>query len=961
MLTESNACNLIRAGSVVQVKAGPPPPEDANSSLGARGIGTGTSSLPPLTSTTSRKSLRRQGSGQLPPEGSGFWLPSQHLGDVGVHGAKALYGSKGPKSGMRGGAVGADFGATRRSRGGAGGDYPDPATVSAASIGITVPDMDGVVQEDLALEDLSTWMNSYQSEVVSFSSSALNAELRYEEVLRSTAALGSPNAVRTRVVCQLLDAIVMRFGRFQRITQRLLHDVFTSVFVDPDAPDAVPYFLRYARVQSQLNELRGKHEMLQKSLQGEEDRSAKRWSYINRTLKNMFNSHLVAAFRQWKLRVEEHKSSRDLIQRMIKKWRRQDVMRALYQWKQNAASAKQERTDSAVDELRAVNEELRMRLEKTEAERDIANMEIARLNDEMAKVAADMDQVKAESDNVGRMMIEARQECATYKAYKAMAVEYREALSSVVAMKAAAAKEEMEARRLPDADPLHNAIEDSLSGVEPVDKVMRWMNHHLVQLGSVDTVSNLASDLKDGKELATLMHVAAPAELPVDKVLKEVDPARRAKFAVENAEEMFGFPHGCVDPSDVTNGDSTAVLPLVAWMMHYHHGMDRTPPTEQVLAECDAVVAAAAAATERPIEEEVSGEGVPINFSADLVAAVKKADEAVKDHAAKRELSAKKFEAYAKDVMSFTLQVLIQKSKGVEVEIKDDRRAGERAAMIKMSPERLADIVPDEGERAMAVDDLERILGGSFDELRRIYKFYASGGNMSNAEFWKFIKDTKIPTKKLAGEKIDQVFADANGPDAEGEVSDRELDPVEWMEAIVRIANVRESGSSLGDKTKSLITKQILPNACQSESEQFRAALAEKGVVEVYDRYRDNLRLIFKKYAKEDKGDKAAKAATDAMNFKEMVEMLKACGVYNNGVKQADLDVVFGAVQDSDGNDGGDAGDEAEMVFPEFLELVGAVGIFRNPNPFVPLHKRLEAFFENDICKPLKGKIKGLK
>jgi len=132
------------------------------------------------------------------------------------------------------------------------------------------------------MDDLSTWMDSYQSEVLSFSSSALNAELRYEEVLRSTAALGSPNAVRTRVVCQLLDAVVMRFGRFQRITQRLLHDVFASVFVDPEAPDAVPYFLRYARVQNQLTELRGKHDLLLKDMEGEEGRSSKRWAYINR-------------------------------------------------------------------------------------------------------------------------------------------------------------------------------------------------------------------------------------------------------------------------------------------------------------------------------------------------------------------------------------------------------------------------------------------------------------------------------------------------------------------------------------------------------------------------------------------------------------------------------------------------------------------------------------------------------
>jgi len=281
-LSEANACALIRAGSVVQVRPGHAPPAGSAPAPG----------LPPLVTVAStgvnkyggggaRMTARKTqpgAPGAMKSEGSGFWLPSQHLGPAaaGLHGAKASHGSRGPKA--MPGVAGADFGTTRRSSAGGGEYNSDPAAVTSASMGITVPGMDSVTQEDLALEDLSTWMDSYQSEMVSFSSSALNAELRYEEVLRSTAALGSPNAVRTRVVCQLLDAVVMRFGRFQRITQRLLHDVFSSVFVDPDAPNAVPYFLKFGRVQNQLVELRSKHELLLKDMNGEEGRSNARWA-----------------------------------------------------------------------------------------------------------------------------------------------------------------------------------------------------------------------------------------------------------------------------------------------------------------------------------------------------------------------------------------------------------------------------------------------------------------------------------------------------------------------------------------------------------------------------------------------------------------------------------------------------------------------------------------------------------
>lgn len=660
------------------MKAGPAPPE--SNLVRSRGAGGGGGSLPPLNavnSSTSHGSMQRgmiscrQGSGTLPAnEASGFWLASQHLGDVGVHGAKALYGSRGPKSGARGvGGAGADFGATRgardRRRGAGLGHYPDPATVTAASLGITVPEMDAVVQEDLALEDLSTWMDSYQSEVLSFSSSALNAELRYEEVLRSTASLGSPNAVRTRVVCQLLDAVVMRFGRFQRITKRLLHDVFASVFVDPDAPDAVPYFLRYARVQNQLNELRGKHDMLLSDLEGEEDRSSKRWAYINRTLKNMFNSQTVAAFRQWKLRVEDLIANRALIQRMIIKWRRQDIYRALYRWKENAAAAKQERSDAALEELRAVNEELSHRLEKTEGERDIANMEINHLNAELASARAQLEEARALNTEAAKNLANSQEECATYKAYKVVAEDYRQTLAGVASMKASAAKAEMEARKTPDAGPMHNEGEENLLAVEPFDKIMRWFNNHLVRLGK-ESLHNLSSDLSDGTQLAMLMHVGNPEEVPADKISALTDPAGRAKFAVDKAEEIFDFPAGCVEPEDIVNGVPATNLALVAWMMSYHHGMDRAPLPEKVLADCDAVIAAAAAAADRPIEEEVGPGGLPQPRSADLVQAINKADAAVRDLRAKRDDGEQKFNAYARDVMKFTLAFLIQASKGVK-------------------------------------------------------------------------------------------------------------------------------------------------------------------------------------------------------------------------------------------------------------------------------------------------------
>jgi len=38
-------------------------------------------------------------------------------------------------------------------------------------------------------------------------------------------------------------------------------------------------------------------------------------------------------------------ANRELVSKMITKWRKQDIMRSLYQWQRNAQASKQERTD----------------------------------------------------------------------------------------------------------------------------------------------------------------------------------------------------------------------------------------------------------------------------------------------------------------------------------------------------------------------------------------------------------------------------------------------------------------------------------------------------------------------------------------------------------------------------------------------------------------------------------------
>ena len=232
---------------------------------------------------------------------------------------------------------------------------------------------------------------------------------------------------------------------------------------------------------------------------------------------------------------------------------------------------------------------------------------------------------------------------------------------------------------------------------------------------------------------------------------------------------------------------------------------------------------------------------------------------------------------------------------------------------------------------------------------------------MSSAEFWKLVKDSKIPTKKFASAKIDLIFLKANkeydeGPDAGGvddeDNPDTELMPAEYVEVIVRMAAGRAAkGTALPEAVRELVERQILPNACKSDAEQFRGMLKAKEFVAVMDKHRKSIRKIFMKYSGADLSDKDGLT----MNRKECTQLFKDALQIGGGFDFADIKRIFGNVQDLEGNAGDDAGDDEELVFTEFLELLVCVCIYRDPNPFMPLDKRFDRYVTQELIKPLKA------
>ena len=76
--------------------------------------------------------------------------------------------------------------------------------------------------------------------------------------VQATAALATPNVVRTNEVCNLLLALAQRAGPFKPILQRLGKDLEEAVYDSPGTKGRVPYFYLY-------NHMRGEHDALKQA------------------------------------------------------------------------------------------------------------------------------------------------------------------------------------------------------------------------------------------------------------------------------------------------------------------------------------------------------------------------------------------------------------------------------------------------------------------------------------------------------------------------------------------------------------------------------------------------------------------------------------------------------------------------------------------------------------------------
>jgi hypothetical protein len=272
------------------------------------------------------------------------------------------------------------------------------------------------------------------------------------------------------------------------------------------------------------------------------------------------------------------------------------------------------------------------------------------------------------------------------------------------------------------------------------------------------------------------------------------------------------------------------------------------------------------------------------------------------------------------------------------------------------------------------------------------------------------VKDTKLLDSKLSLTDVQHLFhatasCSVGGGGGGGVVPEfsQELMAPQFVEALVRLADTkfqmlaiawhgengeeqkREGGEvkllTLSQCLEKLLDEFIIPYACRSDADRFRRDLSRMEVKAVFRRHRDSLQQLFKKWCI------VGEEVMDASQFRSFA---RDRNFLSQAFTESELLSVFQKIQDDEGallasagglqlhhDDAKEVGSKSgdskkkdadqqqeaiamghlndEMTFSEFCEALAAIAVFKDPDPYLPLHQKLEQF----VCSNVLGKLSG--
>eukprot|EP00898_Chlorokybus_atmophyticus_P007137 jgi/Chlat1/7424/Chrsp6S00596 len=540
----------------------------------------------------------------------------------------------------------------------------------------------------VAKEDLKDWMDGFRSERNAFQSVALLAEVRLSETINNTQGMGTPNPVMTRVVCELLSRISSKLGRYRSIIDKLLVEVLRCIYIDVSCSDPEPYFLKYQMLLQENSRLSQTQNSLMRQQSTMNHVSTARMSVIERLISKSAIQAMGNAFHIWRAETAAQKELRKRVTKLLAKW-------AKFDW---LSELRESRTKQAVDEMRTNNQALMQAVEiwRTKFEETLRSCESLQGELEAAQVA--VEEANERTDKFKQALAEAHLQLKDEKQ-----LELQELAS--ICQNPSLLLQPLETSPL------------SLNDVPKPELVMRWINHHLTQLGQ-ETVSNFSTDFADGRVLAALCHIANPKACPLKHNTDEASGRAVAQKVLQDMTTLLGMPEGMLTVDDILNGSSDLLYSACCHVMEYFGSLDRAPADSKVTEE----LAKAQAEVEQFARLDLMAHQNAAGALQSFIAALTKVCETVNAYEQKLQAGHALFKKLTQAASRYAKHMYTQRAAGEVVEILAAKSADNLFSAARLVP--MLGTKPE--ERDAAVVKLRTVWRRYGKQLGKLFSRYAT-------------------------------------------------------------------------------------------------------------------------------------------------------------------------------------------------------------------------------------------
>lgn len=276
----------------------------------------------------------------------------------------------------------------------------------------------------------------------------------------------------------------------------------------------------------------------------------------------------------------------------------------------------------------------------------------------------------------------------------------------------------------------------------------------------------------------------------------------------------------------------------------------------------------------------------------------------------------------------------------------------------------------------LQLDLLRESLNIFYPDLRRCFTYYCNGGpTMASVGYWSFCNDIRVVEPRvITRTHLERIFVIANLEDIshasvdpllsfdedgllseaaeedEDQNSETLLIPSEFVECVIRIADLRVKDKMLHEKFAILMKDFVNVYACKSETDKFRREINSTSVLAVTDRFRKDLNKIFIHFSIRKQGSKQR-----CMTVTEFVYFAKESFLLNATFDEAAIAQIFNNVASPSDDMSG-----RELQAHEFLDALVCVSFYKYPSPFVPLEKKIEQTCSSLISLLRSRFLKGL-